>query len=81
MVSQQEQEKALIRNLEDAGCPPNMIEVFIECQKDEKYAEQQRLLLKQRRLLLEEVHDTQHRLECLDYLIYIIRKKEKENTP
>lgn len=80
MVSQQEQEKALIRNLEDAGCPPDIIESFIECQKDEKHSEQLRILSKQRRILLDQVHDTQHRLECLDYLIYIIRKNKKENA-
>lgn len=79
MFSQQELGK-MIHNLEDAGCLPDIIESFIESQKNEKCAEQLKILSKQRRLLLEEVHDTQHQLECLDYLIYKFRKKEKENA-
>ncbi len=75
MVSQQE-EKALIRNLEDAGCSLDIIESFCKCQEVKEYTEQLQILSKQRRMLLEQVHDTQHRLECLDYLIYTIRKKE-----
>ena len=70
---------ALIENLRDAGCTPDAIEQITKCyKKDHTSAELRRILSKQRRLLLEKVHESQRQLDCLDYLLYKIKKGEAE---
>lgn len=68
----------VIRNLEDAGCNLDFIKKFMtkfnkDCKNDDL-----RLLEIHRRSLLDTLHQEQKKIDCLDYLIYQIRKSEKE---
>ena len=73
MTGQRNQEESLIQNLKDAGCKPNMIELFMSCHRQNRISEQLRILAKQRGLLLDHIHDEQRRLDCLDHLIYQLK--------
>jgi hypothetical protein len=74
MIEQQNQEEALIQNLRDADCTPDAIELFMKCYEQEEISEQLRILTKHRGVLLDYVHDNQKKLDCLDFLIFKIKK-------
>ena len=65
-------EKELIQNLQDAGCDDQTIQRFM--QADGKKEEMLHILHEQRIRILDALHPIQEELECLDYLIYKIRK-------
>ena len=67
-------EAAAERNLRDAGCCDEFIREFTELGRTGKEAEQRRLLSKRRAELLDELHESQRRIDCLDYLIYRRRR-------
>lgn len=58
--------KAVQRNLVDAGCSAEETELFLRSGREQQLC----FLSKHRKKLLELVHRDQHRLECLDYLLY-----------
>lgn len=63
------------RNLTDAGCNQEMIQKFMELREKE---EQLYFLSKQRKLLLNRVHQEEQKISCLDYLVYKIQKEEPQ---
>lgn len=75
MIKQTETEESIICNLKDAGCPADMIKQFMTCHKENNAIEAKRILSNQRNILLDEVHDSQRRLYCLDYLIYTLKNR------
>lgn len=66
----------LLRNLKDAGCDEAMIQKYLELQKEGKRQEQFRLLALHRASLLDRVHVSQNMIDCLDYLVYSMKKEE-----
>ncbi len=66
------------RNLSDAGCDASLIEHFIELMQDQKCKEQYRLLSQHRASLLEKLHQDQYKIDCLDHMIYTMRKEDKK---
>lgn len=77
MINQTITDESLIQNLKDADCTPNMIELCMRYYKQDNASEQLwRVLSKQRYLLLDNVHDSQRKLDCLDYLIYQLKKSD-----
>ena len=66
--------EAVLQNLKDAGCDPDIIARFMACQDAGKTKDSLRVLATQRAVLLDEVHASQAKLDCLDYLIYKLRK-------
>ena len=63
----------IVRNLTDAGCTEQEIEKFMnELLKGDKKTQTQ-LLEQHRECLLHKVHDEEHRIDCLDYLLYQIQ--------
>lgn len=74
MKNHQQEEEALRRNLQDAGCPQEVIHQFLKNRKDDNISEQLSILSEQRKRQLFLVHTEQNKLECLDYLIYYIKK-------
>ena len=72
------QEEALIRNLQDAGCPQTIIEQFMESYKENNTVNQICILSKQRHRQLDNVHKEQGRLDCLDHLLFQLRKTVQE---
>ena len=60
---------AVIQNLKDAGCEDGFIERFILALDNDQNKEVFLLLRGWRNSLLDEIHNNQHKLDCLDYLI------------
>lgn len=75
MSMDSEYEKSIIRNLRDSGCGEDTIKAFVENFRGEKLSEGLKLLEAHRRVLLNELHEEQKRLDCLDYLVYKIKKE------
>lgn len=69
-----ESREAAVQNLKDAGCSQDMIESFLlyfdRNQKEKLLA----LLEKQRKQLLNVVHNEEKKIYCLDYLVYQLKK-------
>ena len=65
--------KQIIGNLEDAGCGAALTEQFEALRAKGDRKGQMRLLNWYRRLLPDEIHVGQKKLDCLDYLIYEIK--------
>ena len=61
--------EAVIQNLEDAGCEPEMIQDFLGWFDKGQQKKQLELLEHQRENLLGRVHKEEKRISCLDYLI------------
>ena len=55
-------------------CCDEFIREFTELGRGGREAEQRRLLAKRRAELLDELHESQRRIDCLDYLIYMRRR-------
>jgi hypothetical protein len=62
------------QNLIDAGCAPEMAHACISLVKEEKKCEVQRILCHHRDSLLDAVHENQKKLDCLDFLLYEMKK-------
>lgn len=66
---------AVIQNLKDAGCDKDTLAQFMELEKNGKIQGQVQLLEKHRRMLLDKVHKHEKQIDCLDYLLYQIKKE------
>lgn len=73
---EKETDGATERNLRDAGCCEEFIREFTELGRGGRESEQRRLLSKRRAELLDDLHESQRRIDCLDFLIYKRRKGE-----
>lgn len=65
----------VLQNLKDAGCDRKTIEAFIRLGEEKCRCGQIRLLEGHRRELLDAVHREQKRIDCLDYLLYEMKKE------
>ena len=70
-----EYEETIIQNLKDSGCNSEIIESFVANLRTKKYSEGMKLLAAHRRRLLEELHREQRQIDCLDYLVFQIKKE------
>lgn len=70
----QDQKDSLIQNLKDAGCTKKDIEEYLCLHDSQEITKQVCLLKKHRCALLEELHSVQKEIDCLDYLLYNIKK-------
>ena len=68
-------EKEVIQNLEDAGCNSETISAFIGEIENGNLESGLRLLAVHRRSLLDELHKEHKQIDCLDYLIYQMKKQ------
>lgn len=68
----------IVQNLKDAGCDEATIQCFMDKLKSGKQNEGTQLLLKCRCGLLDNLHKEQKRIDCLDYLLFMIKKQNKE---
>ena len=67
------------RNLSDAGCEAALIEYFLELAKCHKRNEQYWLLSGHRADLLDKLHEIQYKIDCVDYMIYTMKKEDGGN--
>ena len=66
---------AVIQNLKDAGCDDETVTWFLKMTECGEQQEQLKLLEKQRRSLLEQVHKNEKQIDCLDYLVFKMKKE------
>ena len=71
--------QAVIQNQKDAGCDLETMERFLALEQTGQTREQLKLLSVHRKRLLDKVHEEERRIDCLDYLVYQM-KKEKRTT-
>ena len=74
MTERTKQEQAVVTNLVDAGCGNELIEQFMDLLKSGRKEAGMSLLTKHRRFLLDCYHADQKKIDCLDYLIYNIKR-------
>lgn len=67
----------LVQNLKEAGCDGETIEQYVSCCGCGDAKGKEKLLLGRRRELLEDMHECQRKIDCLDYLRYQEKKTEK----
>lgn len=72
--------KNIYQNLIDAGCDENTIGKCMLFLKESKATDMLPVLAKHRKNLLASVHTGQKQIDCLDYLIYFLKKQEVEET-
>ena len=72
---------AVIQNLEDAGCDKKTVEQFMEFGVTGERQRQLKLLESHRKILLEKVHEREKQIDCLDYLVYQMKKENRESYP
>lgn len=74
--TQDRRNSALIQNLADAGCDQQTSEQFMKLEVTGEKQGQLKLLNKHRRFLLDSIHTVQKQIDCLDYLVYQIKKRK-----
>ena len=72
--------QALLENLEDTGCGPEVTKRFLTLEKTGQHQEQLKLLSEHRRHLLDCLHREERRIDCLDYLVYQLEKRCADET-
>lgn len=68
--------QAVTQNLLDAGCDCETIARFLRYEKEGDREGQMSLLAAHRLRLLEQVHQEEKRIACLDYLVYQLEKTD-----
>jgi len=68
----------LYQNLIDANCDNSTVERCMRLAYDGKDAEMLSLLSRHRTSLLNMYHKSRKQIDCLDYLIYKIKKEQEE---
>ncbi len=71
---------SLERNLEDAGCSDEIVQQFMEFQDKGEEEKQLLLLSDYRKSLLDQIHREEKKIDCLDYLVYRIQKKQRDGS-
>ena len=75
MADASDKQAVLRENLKDAGCDPDMIHRCEILVRSERQGELMRVLSLHRRALLDAVHENERRIDCLDYLVYQMKKQ------
>ena len=66
----------LYQNLLDAGCDEKTIQSCMHYAENSEWSKITALLAKQKDSLLKNVHNGQKQIDCLDFLVYQINKKQ-----
>lgn len=74
MAMENIEKEDLLQNLLDAGCDQTLTGQCLKCMDAASEYKMYTLLQEHRTKILEAIHENQDRLECLDYLLYCLRK-------
>jgi len=74
-MKNENEENRIIQNLKDAGCDNDTITAFVEDVRKQNITQGLQLLSVHRQTLLDNLHKEQKQIDCLDYLIYKIKKQ------
>lgn len=78
MAVYMENSDSVIQNLEDAGFDENTVAQFMKLGETGEREKQMGLLEQHRKTLLALVHKHEKQIECLDYLVFQMKKKKQE---
>lgn len=67
---------SISQNLIDAGCSQQTVEHYMALIQERNMPELFKQLSKHRRYLLDQVHIHQKEIDCLDYLVYTLKKQK-----
>lgn len=67
---------SIYQNLIDAGCSQQMVECCMALIQEKDMPELFKQLSTHRQYLLDQVHVYQKEIDCLDYLIYTLKKQK-----
>ena len=76
MAEASDSESILRQNLVDAGCGPEVVNRCMELARRKETAELMRALSLHRQLPLDTFHQSEKQIDCLDYLIYRLKKQK-----
>lgn len=79
MDNYREQER-MVLNMKDAGCSEDTIQRFLLCYQADDIKGELKVLSNHRQALLDELHKGQKEIDCLDYLVYQIKKVSKQKN-
>ncbi len=68
--------KGIYQNLIDAGCDEDITENCMSFVNNGRIADMLPILAKHRKCLLDLLHKVQKQIDCLDYLIYTLKKQK-----
>lgn len=68
-------EAALKQALVECGCDAESIGRCLTCAREGRLGDEERLLARQRRALMDELHAAQRKVDRLDYIVCAIRRK------
>ena len=71
-------QETIKQTLTDAGCTQETIAAFLKASEAGQENESIRLLRQHRSKLLDHLHEDQKKLDCLDYLLYHLKKTNRE---
>ena len=77
MAEASDTEGILRQNLIDAGCDSGIVQQCMELARGQRTEEMKRILTRHRRTLLDTVHQSEKWIDCLDYLVYTLKKQHK----
>ena len=66
--------EVIVQTLRDAGCDECLIQRFLEMGESATLCDQLKLLSRHRCCLLEHMHAVQREIDCLDYLLWQLKK-------
>lgn len=75
MADYMDDSETVARNLADAGRDGPAVERFMELGRAGERERQLRMLEKHRAVLLETVHKNERQIDCLDYLLFQMKKQ------
>ena len=74
MAKASDKQGILIQNLVDAGCDSQTVWACLCLVEEERQAQLLRILAQQKDALLDTVHQSQRQIDCLDFLVYQIKR-------
>lgn len=75
MAESSDKLEKLRQNLIDAGCCECLIDECIKCYNEKNKTRLKCMLTKQKLQLLDNLHECQDQIDCLDYLIYELSRE------
>lgn len=78
MIGYRHSAEEIVKCLKDSGCDERTTEQFLVYEKENRTGDQIRLLNRSRRSLMTDLHESQKRVDCIDYIIRELEQKMKE---
>lgn len=71
-----DKQEVLFQNLKDAWCSDEEIQTCMLQKEKGKISDLQTFLINHKKCMMKEIHSRQKAVDCVDYLLYQIKKEE-----